>query len=109
MLIKRNENISAHESMLRVFKKNNVEFEAIESKDGEVIDYVEITDDDGSPLKLYGEPNELLCNYDDYLYTKSEDRKIECNFMLKSITDETVNELFGSIFTWDETIDLSSP
>ena len=46
--------------MLKVFRKNNVEIDAIEPKDGEVINYVEIIDDDGSPLKLYGEPNEII-------------------------------------------------
>lgn len=70
-MLKKRDNRTDLEILLEVFKKNGVEWQPIEpTYPGEVIDYCEIINEDGTTTRLYGNPDELLLDYSYYFGNK---------------------------------------
>jgi len=71
-MLEKRDNRTDREILLEVFKKNGVKFEPIIPKyEGEVIDYCEIVNEDGTVTRLYGNPEELLSDYAYYFEDKN--------------------------------------
>lgn len=71
-MLEKRDNRTDLEILLEVFKRNKVKYEPIIPKyEGEVIDYLELVKDDGTVIRFYVNPDELLSDYSYYFGNKN--------------------------------------